>query len=223
ESGTSVVGTSASVSDLISTTTYYLHARANCGEEDYSDWATTPFWLGYCIPVYEYGKTDGDLISNVVISGTTLANNTGIAEVNPAYTYFSPDVPSQTATLMAGSSYDVTVTVGTYGSQNVAVWVDFNNNGTCESSEKIGCTTASISATGSATFSISIPCDPVPGDYRVRVRDVFKQAGNTMDPCASSGYGDTEDYTITIAPPPPCPAPSAGIVLNYTDVEATLD
>src|SRR5690606_24796693 len=69
----------------------------------------------------------------------------------------------------------------------------------------------------------SLPCDPVPGDYRMRVRDVFNQAGNTMDPCASYDYGETEDYTITIAPPPPCPIPSAGIVLNYTDVEATLD
>src|SRR5690606_10064563 len=223
ESGTTVMGTSTSVLGLTSHNTYYLHVRSNCGADGYSDWESTSFWLGYCIPVYEYGKTDGDLISNVVISGTTLANNTGIAEVNPAYTYFSPDVPSQTATLMAGSSYDVTVTVGTYGSQNVAVWVDFNNNGTFESSEKIGYTTSSISANGSATFSISLPCDPVPGDYRMRVRDVFNQAGNTMDPCASYGYGETEDYTITIAPPPPCPIPSAGIVLNYTDVEATLD
>src|SRR5690606_7851780 len=197
ESGTSVVGTSASVSDLISTTTYYLHARANCGEEDYSDWATTPFWLGYCIPVYTAGKTDGDLISNVVISGTTLANNTGIAAVNPAYTYFSPDVPSQTATLMAGSSYDVTITVGTFGSQNVAVWIDFNNNGFFETSERIGYTTSSIAANSPATFPIILPCDPVPGDYRMRVRDVFSTSGNLIDPCLSYGYGETEDYTIT--------------------------
>src|SRR5690606_36187434 len=41
-----------------------------------------------CTPTYIFGKTSGNLISNVEIIGTTLANNTGNATVNPAYTYF---------------------------------------------------------------------------------------------------------------------------------------
>src|SRR5690606_34435474 len=31
----------------------------------------------FCLPSYTFGKTDGDLISNVVITGTSLSNNTG--------------------------------------------------------------------------------------------------------------------------------------------------
>ncbi|MCB0781966.1 MAG: hypothetical protein KDC03_20965, partial [Flavobacteriales bacterium] len=52
----------------------------------------------YCEPIYTSGKTFGDLISNVEILGTTLANNTGTAPVNPAYTYFTGQ-PNYTADL----------------------------------------------------------------------------------------------------------------------------
>lgn len=95
-----------------------------------------------CTPTYTIGKTDGDLISNVVITGTTLSNNSGTAPVNPAYTYFNT-LPNHTGTLQAGTSYTIQVTVGTYGSQNVAVWIDFNENGVFEPVERVGFTSSS--------------------------------------------------------------------------------
>ncbi|MFY8214500.1 MAG: hypothetical protein ACOVKJ_08570, partial [Flavobacterium sp.] len=87
----------------------------------------TPSIICYCVPTYTNGKTDGDLISNITITGTTLANNTGTAPVNPAYTHFTGE-PNYTANLLPGVLYEINVTVGTYQQQNVAVWIDYNDD-----------------------------------------------------------------------------------------------
>lgn len=179
----------------------------------------TPANQCYCTPTYTFGKTDGDLIANVEIIGTTLSNNTGTAPVNPAYTYFVAPPANLTGTLQAGTSYPIQVSVGSFGSQNMAVWIDFNENGVFETpGERVGFTTTSIGAFGTATFTLTLPCNPTPGVKRMRVRDVFATAGNLIDPCANYSWGETEDYDVTITPPPPCPVPS-----NLTATGATLN
>jgi len=177
----------------------------------------------YCTPTYTFGKTDGDLISNAVIVGTTLANNTGTSPTNPAYTYFNT-LPNHTANLQAGTSYQIQVTVGTFGSQNVAVWIDFNENGLFETpNERVGFTTTSIGSGGTGTFTLSLPCNPTPGVKRMRIRDVWNTAGNLIDPCINYGYGETEDYDVTIDPPPACPSPSSLVASSPTANSVTLN
>ena len=183
-----------------------------------------------CTPIYTTGKTDGDLISNISITGTTLSNNSGTTQVNPAYTFFTGQ-PNYTGTLAAGTQYTVNVTVGTYGSQGIAAWIDYNDNYIFEASEKIGNTngligtgtgTFPIPANHSTTFIISLACNPSPGVHRMRVRDVFNTSGALINPCTSYAYGETEDYDITVAPPPPCPQPSALTGTAVTTTGATL-
>jgi hypothetical protein len=153
----------------------------------------------YCNPLYASGKTFGDLISNIVISGTTLSNNTGTDPVNPAYTFFT-GAPNLTATMVQGGTYNVTVSIGSFNNQGIAAWVDYNDDGVFSPSEKIGSTSSAImTAFGSATFPITLTCASVPGQRRMRVRGVYANGGPTIDPCISYGYGETEDYIITIA------------------------
>jgi hypothetical protein len=229
--GTSTAGaTSAVVGSLVDAQTYYLYVRTDCGGGEYSTWNGPIVHIaGYCIPQYsdnpEEGTGDGDVISNVVIAGTTLSNNSGTASGTPTYVIYPP-VGNATATLNAGTSYNISVTNGSYalGGQNVAVWIDFNNNGTFETpSERVGYSTSAYSS-GFQTinFPISLPCDPTPGDYRMRVRMVYGIVGASLDPCSFAYYGETEDYIITVAPPPPCPAPSAGIASSITYNSASL-
>lgn len=175
---------------------------------------STPIQVGinpvsscYCIPTYTTGKTEGDLISSIVINGTTLSNTTGTSPTNPSYTYFIGQ-PNYTANLQAGGTYTVAVTVGSFGGQNVSMWIDYNDNSFFEANERIGSTTTSIDANGIATFTISLPCNPPLGTHRMRVRDVWNQIGNTIDPCLNYGYGESEDYDITITAPVACPQPS---------------
>ena len=185
----------------------------------------TPNGLCYCIPEYSTGKTAGDLISNIEIAGTTLANNSGTAPVNPAYTLFTGQ-PNYTATLQAGQNYSMTVSVGTFGNQQVAVWIDSNNNGSYESSERIGFSTGPISSSNPGTFTLSIPCAVNAGFYRLRVRDVWSLPADLIDPCLEYGYGETEDYYVTIssATLPATPTGDAIQTINVSAAnEATIE
>lgn len=218
-----VTGTSyTSPSALLANTLYYYKVvpkningdAIGCTEQTF----TTGSSLVYCDPVYTSGKTSGDLIANISIIGTDLANNSGTAPVNPAYTYFTGQ-PNYTATLQAGSSYTVSVTVGSFGSQNIAAWIDYNDNGVFETSERIGTTgsgTAAIGSNGTATFPIVLACNPPLGVHRMRVRDVWLTAGTSIDPCISYGWGETEDYDVTISAADPCPAPTSLAVANIS-------
>ncbi len=170
----------------------------------------------YCTPNYTTGKTSGDLISQVEITGTTLLNNSGTAPVNPAFTFFT-GAPNLTANLQAGSTYNVTVTIGSFTNQGIAVWIDYNNDGIFSTpSERVGYTATNIlGAFGSGSFPITLACNPPVGEHRMRVREVYATAGITINPCNTYTWGETEDYLITIDPPPPCPTPG-GIAATTT-------
>jgi hypothetical protein len=224
---------SLTIIDLDAQTEYEFYVRADCAVDGESAWSGPfAFTTAPCIPQYsedpDEGTGDGDVISNVVISGTTLSNNSGTASGTPTYVSY-PATGSTTATLNAGTSYNISVTNGSYefGGQNVAVWIDFNSDGIFETpSERVGySSSAYTSGFQTINFPISLPCDPTPGDYRMRVRMVYGGAGtngSTIDPCAFAFYGETEDYTVTVAPPPPCPAPSAGSASAITYNSASI-
>ena len=166
----------------------------------------------YCYPSYASGKTDGDLISNVVITDTTLSNNTGIAPVNPYYTYFTGQ-PNYTATLQVGVNYEIQVTVGSFGQQNSAVWIDFNDDNVFSQEEKVGYTDAEVDSFGTANYNIFLDCSALGGVHRMRIRDVYDTPGITIDPCANYGWGETEDYDVTVVAASTCaPAFDLGTV-----------
>jgi hypothetical protein len=174
----------------------------------------------YCAPSYTTGKTDGDLISNVSITGTTLSNNTGTDPVNPYYTYFTGQ-PNFTAALQAGSTYDINVTVGSYGAQNSAVWIDYNDDGSFSMDERVGYSQVAMNSFATGVYPIVISCDPPAGVHRMRIRDVWNTPGISIDPCANYGYGETEDYDITIMAPTSCPMPvnPVAALVNATSAE----
>jgi hypothetical protein len=181
----------------------------------------TPTVICYCFPTYTNGKTDGDLISNITITGTTLANNTGTAPVNPSYTHFT-GLPNYTATLFPGVLYEINVTVGTYQQQNIAVWIDYNDDFVFAPEERVGYTLTEIGSNETGTFSILLDCTAPSGLHRMRVRDVWNTEAATLDPCANYGYGETEDYDITIEGFTGCIAPFGTAVSNINTISALL-
>lgn len=178
--------------------------------------------LCYCLPTYTNGKTDGDLISNVVITGTSLSNSTGTAPIDPSYTYFTGQ-PNYTATLESGFSYEMNVSVGTYGQQEIAVWIDYNDDIEFTENEKIGFTQTQIDGNGSGTFIISLACDAPAGTHRMRIRDAWNTDATTMEPCANYGYGETEDYDITIVEPTGCQMPFGLVVSDVNSFGAVIN
>ncbi|GGD16717.1 GEVED domain-containing protein [Flavobacterium orientale] len=153
----------------------------------------------YCVPEYETGVAFNDLMSNFVINGTSLSHNSGTSTTAPSYNYYTGQ-PNFTATLVEGTTYTITPTVG-FNNQAFSIWIDFNDNLTFEESERVGFTASdsNINTTGGGTFTITIPCNAAIGLHRMRVRMVYAADGNTIDPCSIYFYGEVEDYDITIA------------------------
>ena len=182
----------------------------------------------YCVPTYTTGTGAGDLISNVQIVGTTLSNNTGFVQGTPSYTFYTGQ-PNYTATLLPSSSYTLQVSTGEWGDQGITAWIDYNDDGIFDNTERIGSTPTTIGSgftpgviNASSSFTIALACTPPAGVHRMRVRGVYFQNGPTIDPCASYTYGETEDYLITIAPAPTCPAPGLMTAGTTTTTTAPL-
>ena len=213
--------TSATFTGFALDTNYYWWVRANCDGVDKSSWASGPtIRLGYCIPTSSSGCSFGDLIARVVLN--TLDNNSGTTCTSFYNNYTANS--ALTTTLQAGSSYSCQVFTGAYA-QVFAAWVDYNDDGVFDANERIGYTSAAVAANSSASFPISLSCNPPLGSHRLRVRSGWATtiAGINMTPCGlPSDYGEVEDYVVTITAAEACPQPFALTAINATQVSADL-
>ena len=149
----------------------------------------------YCIPLTGSGCSFDDYINSFTFA--TLSNlNSGCNNLNgTGYSYFNSIAAPQ---IMAGQSYSTSATVSPFYPQGVAVWIDFNQNGTFETTERVFATAAAIPAGTTQSGTIAIPTTALPGTTRMRVRCSYASAGTTIDPCASLTYSETEDYNVSI-------------------------
>ncbi len=228
-SGTATTSTSATVTGLPTNTNYFVHVRSNCGASGYSSWATSAsFRLGYCLPTTTFGCTDGDVIARVVLN--TLDNNsgTGCPSGTAGYSDYTSD-PLLTTTLLPSTTYACTVYAGQY-SEGYAAWIDYNDDGVFDNvTERIGFSNGQVTGSGSvgvlgssATFPITLACNPPSGTHRMRVRAMFATNGSAVTPCTNNSYGEIEDYTITIAAPPACPSPGLVTTITANAYDATV-
>jgi lysyl endopeptidase len=104
--------------------------------------------------------------------------------------------------LAKGSAYTVTVTpaVGAnigqaYTNDEIAVWIDFNNDFTFSTAERVGYVL--VAAGWSNQFNFTVPTTATTGAVRMRARISYSVDG-AIDPCGVATYGETEDYTVNI-------------------------
>ncbi|HEY6503253.1 MAG TPA: GEVED domain-containing protein, partial [Chitinophagaceae bacterium] len=140
---------------------------------------TSPVTNCYCIPTYSTGTGSGDYCTLVQIPGTTLNNVTG-ASASPYYTLF-PMSGTTTCSLLPGLNYSITLRAGTFGSNDLAAWIDYNQNGVFETSELLGQTYNLAANPATTTFNFTVPIAAVPGTVRLRVREA-DQATTALDP-----------------------------------------
>ena len=190
----------------------------------------TPYQNCYCTPQLSTGCNDGDVIARVILN--TLDNNTGTGCPSGVggngYSNYTNN-PALTTTLLPSTTYNCVVFAGQYDG-NYAAWIDYNDDGIFDNAtERIGYTTTAVTGSGqvgvlgsSASFPVVLACTPPVGQHRLRVREVFSTPGIDITPCGSATYGETEDYLITIAPVPTCPAPGQLSVVTTTTTSADL-
>jgi subtilisin-like proprotein convertase family protein len=93
--------------------------------------------------------------------------------------------------------------MGADASQHARVWFDWNQDGDFEDAgEAAGTTNGSVGANGTAVMAITVPSNALVGTTRMRVRGGNDAAITATQSCgvSSSGFGEAEDYNVTIAP-----------------------
>lgn len=160
--------------------------------------------LDYCTPSYSsgagFGSSGGDYISSVVLG---VLNNASGATPNPPYANYTGSSTLSVPDLVGGSKDTLTLLAGSYsgGSEAFGAWIDYNQNGIFELTEKLG-EVSSLPAVAFAQAKIpfQVPINATPGLTRMRVREAW---GTTnFDPCVNYSYGEAEDYSVNIIAAP---------------------
>jgi GEVED domain/Secretion system C-terminal sorting domain len=152
-----------------------------------------------CVPFYGTGAgqncSGGDLISLFRLKGESseLNINTGTA-CNSPIGYIDSTDHAVIIDLARGKSYWGQVKCG-FNLNTIAIWIDFNNNGLFEATEKM--MNNLVVGTTLTNINMFIPLTAATGNHRMRVRNVYNPSG-PIDACGFYTYGETEDYTINI-------------------------
>lgn len=210
--------TTFSDNSLTSNTTYWYRLKASNGDcNTYSNVATFTTGLFYCSPSY-FQTCDGGpnlIIDGVALSGETQDINTFGSGCNTGGFGDYSDDPAQLADVIAGNSYNFSVTAssggGGYFPAYCQVFVDFNANG---SFDDPGETIISGFGTMQPTYSgsITVPANAMNGMVRMRVRATDQSnpcAGGSIGACNDCAFGETEDYSLMVSG-----GASAGLLLD---------
>jgi subtilisin-like proprotein convertase family protein len=160
--------------------------------------------LAYCDPTFSVGSGSGDYISLVQLNPGLLINNSTGALGSPYTRLYTSPSP----TILQGNTYTLTLSAGTYTDNDFKAWIDFNQSGTFTSIELLGVAHSVGAAPATTSFTFTVPATATIGSTRLRVIEAF--APVAFANCSAYDYGESEDYCINIAAPPPCtgtPAP----------------
>ena len=181
----------------------------NSGITSYSSEAT--FTTVACVPSYSSGCGLNDVISRVQLQGATVTLDNNSSCTLGGYANYTTGQP--VPDLYFGSSYNlkISTTYTSPQSEELRVWIDYNDNGVFEASEEIGATSGAGMSGSTHTFAFTP--QNIPGPHKMRVRMVYGNYNVPIDPCSSYSYGETEDYTVLVGTLSSCTGtPNAGVI-----------
>ncbi|HBG71709.1 MAG: hypothetical protein A2W93_06640 [Bacteroidetes bacterium GWF2_43_63] len=160
--------------------------------------------------IYASSTVDED-ISNVTVG--TLNNSSTLGAVAPGagsiafrYSNYTGSVAAPDIQQLATTNFSISsLTTGTSYSHGFQIYIDYNQNGVFETTERCYSSAASTSGPHTETGSFVVPLSALTGITRMRVvsqQTTFPTATNY----ASTAYtwGETEDYCVNITAAPPC-------------------
>jgi len=161
----------------------------------------------YCVRSY---SDEVEPITNVTIDGI---NNSSPDAVNFTNTDADQDFTAIIGALAPGGAYSISVSANTDGdwSDAIAVYIDWNQNGTFDTGEGyvVGEIDNSTGLDGIvASTVISVPAGATPGQTRMRVTHQNASITGTLadaPACGTTGFGQAEDYTVNIDSSAPVP------------------
>ncbi|MBO7572223.1 MAG: gliding motility-associated C-terminal domain-containing protein [Bacteroidales bacterium] len=144
----------------------------------------------YCTPTLS-STTTSYYISNFTTTGGTANINNSTSGSGSSYSDF---YNSYSASADPGATISFTITIAGGGTHGTAIWVDWNNDGTFDSDERVWNTTGYLSSPHTGSFTVPANAS---GTHRMRVVSDWL-GSNPSDPCAAS-TGEFEDYKLIVA------------------------
>ena len=149
-------------------------------------------------------------LTGVTVNNKVLSQNSGCSSASSDYyTSFS----GVSGTVTAGQSATFTVSKGASYAMGVAIWVDLNNNSVFEPGEKLY-NMPTTNTTGTISGNLAIPVSTTAASVAMRVVAAYNTVPN--DPCGIYGYGETEDYVLTVIPVCNVPVASLSGITSVT-------
>ena len=189
--------TTFSLTALQPCTAYEVRIRDAANPSDVSKIIVFVTSLNYCM---SSSTSSATYISNVTVTsgGMSQINNTSLA-ANYSNYYNNPALHVH---LAPGSNNNVlSVTKSWSGSQSpaaVSAWIDFNGNGTFESTEQILDSASSLTTPITANFSV--PAGSISGGSCGTTMRVIVSSGTISSPCGTIPVGEVEDYRGIFGP-----------------------
>ncbi|MCJ1806532.1 M4 family metallopeptidase [Flavobacterium covae] len=183
--------TSATVSGLKASTTYNFTVKAKDAAGNLSATSNAVSVTTSAGSSITYCASKGSSQADEWIDYVALNGMTNTTTADAGYGNFT----SKIAPLPYGSN-TITFSAGFAGNSYTeywSVWIDYNKNGTFESTEKV--TTGSSSSSGNLTGTFTVPTTALAGETRMRVQMKY---GSTSTACETFSYGEVEDYTVNI-------------------------
>ncbi len=166
-------------------------------------------------PSYSAGCTS-QYFTSVSANGTGVVSTisyTGSGCSGSYFNYFS----SQGIVATAGATVNIPITRSTGYGAYMAVYVDWNNNGTFDLSELAGSTTFLSSGTGSTTYTFTVPVTGVVTgtnlNMRVYLGEPHYSGGSVSAPC-SAWWGQSNDYYCKVV----CPLTTMAVSPTATSI-----
>ncbi len=187
---TTVATTSYAASGLTAATAYTFSVKAKdtagnvSASSNVVNVTTTGTTVTYCAAKGSIA-TD-EYIDNVTIGG--IANVTGANGGYGNFTNISGNVPYGSNTIVLSVGF-----TGTSYTEFWGVWIDYDKNGTFETTEKV--VAGSTSNASNLSYTFTVPTTALAGTTRMRVSMKYNAAPTS---CETFQYGEVEDYTVNI-------------------------
>lgn len=157
-----------------------------------------------CAAIATYGCTYDTHVNSFSTTNAyvNISNlNTGCASGNAGYSDYA-NIPSLTITAVQSTTFNVAVNVGSYAG-GVKIWADWNQDGTFDPvTELVSASTSTVAGGSTYNGTITVPTTSLLGTTRIRIRAV--ESSTSFTPCSTINWGETEDYSLTVAPMPDC-------------------
>jgi len=210
-----VTGTSYSVTGLTASTAYTFSVKAKDAAGNVSS-ASNVLSVTTLSNTLSYCTTKGNSVADEYIDYVSIGGISNTTGANAGYGNFTAlvgNLPYGSNTILFSAGFS-----GSAYTEYWKVWIDYNQNGTFETSEEMVSGSSSSSANLSSTFTV--PTSALAGTTRMRVSMKYNAAPTA---CETFSYGEVEDYTVNIGAPGIVGLTTAKIAIEIGDEKSISD